>query len=193
MGRLGAELHGDVRKARKVLKGGMRVKDNTMKALVRLAAALPAAIAAAAVLGSCMEKKKDALEMSIKDFNNSLRWKKYQDAAGYLPPELRGPFIEAAEKDEKDLNITDYEFKDQFVDRELGKAVVRVKITWYKNNEAVEKSGHITQRWVARGDAWVIEAVTGEGPWKKEAFEPDKELMKFLKADGGAADAGGDR
>jgi len=125
---------------------------------------------------ACPPPKEDVFVTSINDYNNSLRWKRFEGASAYLPPDLRADFLEDIEKDAENLNITDFEIKDIKIDQASGTAVIKVRLAWYKNNEGVEKKGFVTERWVLKDKNWVMMEMTGEGPWKKKVKkEKDKE------------------
>jgi len=128
---------------------------------------------------ACPPPKEDVFITSIKDYNNNLRWKRFEGASSYLPPDLRGDFLEDMEKDAENLNITDFEIKDIKIDQASGTAVIKVRLTWYKNNEVVEKKGFVTEKWVLHDKNWVMTEMTGDGPWKKKLKkEKDKEEDK---------------
>ena len=158
-------------------------------------AALLALIVAASVALSACPPKHELLHQSVSDFNNNLRWKRWEEAAGYMPAGLRMAFIESLEKEKADdkLNITDFELKDFVVDEESKHAVVRVRLSWYFNNEGVEKKGMLIQKWERFEDnKWGMMSMEGEGPWKPEALKPIE--LFGDGGDGGATDASsGDR
>lgn len=139
-----------------------------------LAAMLLAITAAAVALTAC-PPKHELLHQSVSDFNNNLRWKRWEEAAAYMPAGLRMAFVQSLEKDKADdrLNITDFELKDFAIDEESKHAVVRVRLCWYFNTEGVEKKGMLTQKWERMEDnKWGLISMEGEGPWKPEALEP---------------------
>lgn len=165
------------------------------KSLTVLLALIAAAALHLSLSGTACQPKGDALSDSYKMFNNDLRWKRYDTAAQFMPPSMRGAFLEAVEKDEKDLNITDFEIKDVFADPDTGKAVVRVRIVWYMNNEAVEKRGMVTQTWELdkKTGAYVMTKMTGESPWAPKKSDKDGGVEDGGdEADAGDAGDGGD-
>ncbi|MFA6033820.1 MAG: nuclear transport factor 2 family protein [Myxococcota bacterium] len=151
---------------------------------VRFAVALTivASVAAASLIQGCPTQHQDTLGQLVWEFNKDMRWKRFQQAGKFMPYEMRTEFVTAMEKEEGDLNITDYEIKEGIVAADGNSAVFKVRITWYKNNEGVEKKGQMTQNWKKVNGNWVMASLDGDGPWKPE-------LAKVLKGDD--SDGGG--
>jgi hypothetical protein len=129
--------------------------------------------------------KHERLMQSVSDFNNNIRWKRFEAAGGYMPPALRAAFVEHLEKDEEKINFTDYEVKEVVMDDEEQHAVVRVSLKWFIINEGVEKKAQVIQKWDLVESNWVMASMEGEGPWKPEALKP----KDFFGTDGGTVAA----
>jgi len=147
-----------------------------------------AAVAGTALLTAC-PPKHEQLYQAVSEFNNDLRWKKWEDAGGFMPVGLRMAFLGSLEKEKADdhLNITDFEVKEVVVDEEAKHAVVRVRMAWYFNDQVIEKKGMIVQKWERSDDnKWGMVSMDGEGPWKPEAVKP----IDVFGKDGGPDDGG---
>jgi len=163
----------------------MKVSVKTL--LLMLAPAVMFAAMAGSSFEGCAAQKQDMLMQNVKDFNNNLRWKRYDHAAQYMPADMSEAFTETMEKDDENLSITDFEFKEIVASPDGNSLKVKVKIAWHKKNEGVEKKAVLTQNWKKGGTGtWYMASMEGEGPWKPELFKPsDKD-----KADGGGDDVG---
>ena len=155
---------------------------------VRAACAIIGLLVAAGALSMMVgcPPKHELLYQSVSEFNNGLRWKKWEDAGAFMPPGLRVAFLQSLEKEKADdrLNITDFEVKEVLLDDEAKHAVVRVRLAWYFNDSGIEKKSLIIQKWERIEDKWAMMAMEGEGPWKPEAVK----AIDLFPKDAGDAD-----
>jgi hypothetical protein len=120
--------------------------------------------------GACAHTKKksdlEALQPVVENFHKRVRWKDYRFAARYIVPERRQDFERALRerKDERDLDITDYDIEEvQFVE-EGQRAIVTSRFKWTRLPSVTEQSETVTSEFVYRDGTWLLEKQEG-GPF----------------------------
>ena len=120
--------------------------------------------------GACAhtQKKSDpqSLRPVVENFHKRVRWKDYRFAARYIVPERRQDFERALRerKDERDLDITDYEIEEvQFV-QEGERAIVTSRFKWTRLPSMSEQTDIVTSEFVYREGTWLLEKQQG-GPF----------------------------
>ncbi|MEO8549531.1 MAG: hypothetical protein ABI678_06145 [Kofleriaceae bacterium] len=97
----------------------------------------------------------DTLGDSIRGYNDSVRWGRFEVAATRIPAKERSQFVDDADERAKDLKITQYDVVnvDQKGDRE---AKVHIKMEWYSDREGTLHETHAVQTWERRGKDWLM-------------------------------------
>ena len=90
---------------------------------------------------------------SIRQYNDGMRWSRFEIAASSIPPPQRSQFVDEMDERASDLKITDYDIVkvDPHGARE---AHVQIKLSWYKVSEGTVHETHALQTWERRGKAW---------------------------------------
>jgi hypothetical protein len=97
----------------------------------------------------------DTLQQSILDYNEGVRWERFERAASSLPPKQRSEFVDEMDQRAKDLNISQYDIVR--VDKPTKKtAKVHIKVGWYKDSEGTLRETHAIQTWERHGKAWLM-------------------------------------
>lgn len=100
-------------------------------------------------------KGGETLGNSVRAYNDSVRWQKWDNAATFVPPRERSQFIDDADLRAKDLRITDYEVVR--VNKKAERvAEVQVKVSWYLDSEGKVHETQATQTWEKHGKAWML-------------------------------------
>jgi SOS response regulatory protein OraA/RecX len=120
--------------------------------------------------GACAhtQKKSDpeSLQPVVENFHKRVRWKDYRVAAQYIVPERRKDFERTLRerKDERDLDVTDYEIEGvQFVE-EGARAIVTSRFQWTRLPSVTQQEETVTSEFVYRGGVWMLEKQQG-GPF----------------------------
>jgi hypothetical protein len=106
-------------------------------------------------LAACGGAQRDAdtLQESILNYNEGVRWERFETAASALPPKLRSEFVDEMDQRAKDLKISQYDIIR--VDKPTRKtAKVQIKVAWYKDSEGTLRETHAVQTWERHGKQW---------------------------------------
>jgi hypothetical protein len=109
----------------------------------------------ALILGACgaQQRDTDTLQESILNYNEGVRWERFETAASSLPPKERSQFVDEMDARAKDLKISQYDVVR--VDKTGKKAAkVQIKVAWYKDSEGTLRETHAVQTWERHGKAW---------------------------------------
>ncbi len=108
------------------------------------------------LLAGCRSAKSgDTLSDSVRQYNEGVRWQRYDNAAIHVPPAERSEFVDALDLRSKDLRITDYEVVR--VDQKSDKlAQVQVKMSWYLDSEGTLRETSAVQTWERHGKTWWV-------------------------------------
>lgn len=105
--------------------------------------------------GSLTPQPVDPLDDAIRQYNDGVRWGRYETAATRIAPKERAQFVNDADERSKDLRITQYDIVQ--VERRGARAAnVHVKIEWYKDNEGTLRETHAKQTWEKHGGTWLM-------------------------------------
>lgn len=99
------------------------------------------------------QRDSDTLQESILNYNEGVRWERFERAAVSLPPKLRSTFVDEMDQRAKDLNISQYDIVQ--VDKPTKKtAKVHIKVAWFKDSEGTLRETHTVQTWERHGKMW---------------------------------------
>jgi 5,10-methenyltetrahydromethanopterin hydrogenase len=105
--------------------------------------------------GAAQVHPEEDLPDSIRQFNDGVRWGRYEVAASSIPAIQRAQFVDDMDERANDLKITDYDIVkvDPHGSRE---AHVQIKISWYKASEGTVHETHALQTWERQGKTWLM-------------------------------------
>jgi hypothetical protein len=97
----------------------------------------------------------ETLTESVRSYNDSVRWERFEVAANHLPPDQRSQRLDEWDQRGHDLKITDYDIVkvDQKSSRE---ARVQIKVSWYRESEGTVHETQALQTWERRGKDWMM-------------------------------------
>ncbi len=108
-----------------------------------------------AACGAPQNRSEEDLSESIRQYNDGVRWGRFEVAASSLPPAERSKFIDEMDQRANDLKITDYDIVN--VETHGPKAAkVQIKLSWYKDTEGTVHETHALQTWERHGKLWVM-------------------------------------
>ncbi|MFT3691638.1 MAG: hypothetical protein QM831_00770 [Kofleriaceae bacterium] len=100
-------------------------------------------------------KAADSLADSIREYNEGVRWGRFEVAAKNIPQKQRSQFVDDNDERAKDVKITQYDIVnvDQKGKRE---AKVHIKMEWYSDKEMLVHETHAVQTWEKQGKDWMM-------------------------------------
>lgn len=117
-------------------------------------------LAAALVGGGCASSNRDqlkAFEDALQGYNEAFRWKNFERAALFLPPDLRAAFVAAHEDDEKSLHVEDYQVLRADLDGE-DRAVVTIRLSYTLLPSLTVERRNLVQHWARVAGTWILES-----------------------------------
>lgn len=117
---------------------------------------------------------RESLAKSTDLYYKLIMWKYYDKAARFVDSESMDDYEDFVTRNEKDLNITNYEIKEVvYIDPALGEStednkkskesIVRVLFTYYKYPSVSEKTVTIQDTWFQKGKVWYVISDYEEG------------------------------
>ncbi len=108
---------------------------------------------------SAKSAQEDLLE-GVRDFQEGLRWRNYDQAAHRVPAASRERFLDAHEELDDDLRIDDYEIERVTVEKDRDRAMVRVSYTWHLDTVGTVHETTVDEAWERQGKVWRIVSAT---------------------------------
>lgn len=119
-------------------------------------------------VGGCGPREgnlRETLGQATFEFNSSVRWKRYQMAAGQLDPAIRSAFLTRMEENDEHLQVSMVEALRLELFVKEGRAVLRYRYHWHRSNEGILKKTVVVEEWRRRGDQWkLVKLSHGSGP-----------------------------
>jgi hypothetical protein len=146
----------------------------------RLASAFALALPLAASVGACVtpaHNRREALLRTVHEYNDGLRWKKYERVMGLLAPEEARRFATRTGTFGEDYEMADEEVVAIEPKNEDGtKAEVTVAFSWYDRRLSLLRKAVIVEDWTFTDGRWLCERqrrLRGDGfPLVPEAAPP---------------------
>lgn len=107
------------------------------------------------LVGCGAARAESDLPESIRQFNDGVRWGRFEIAANAVPARERAAFVDDMDQRSNELKITDYEVV-KVAPRGAQEAHVQVKLSWYKTSEGTLHETHAMQTWERHGKAWFM-------------------------------------
>ena len=103
---------------------------------------------------------RDRVTTATREYNEGVRWGRYDRAVVFLPDGKRAGFLERHKNLEDELEFADCEVLDLDLDKKNARAVSHVEYTWTLKREGLLKKTAVEQVWVERGGRWVVDSET---------------------------------
>lgn len=113
----------------------------------------------ALLLVACNQQRPsqaELLKMAASTYNEGLRWKRYTDCAGLMPPEQRDGFLRRMEDERDDLSFVEYDVRRMDLNADTTAATIEVDYTWFRMPSTTLQTTRMRQRWAVVEDAWVM-------------------------------------
>jgi hypothetical protein len=106
---------------------------------------------------SATQRREDDLIKEAREFNDDLRWARWESMVTSMPGEDKQPFMSRVDLAGKDLVMGDFEVKSIRFDGGSQAATVSVDLEWYKKSDPTVRSTSLEQRWETRGGGrWLM-------------------------------------
>jgi hypothetical protein len=118
------------------------------------------------VLSACLPSGGQDLEIAVHRYNDGLRWKRFAEAASYLPPELRADFLadHLAKEDALHIDQIEVQAVSMVPDTEVPTFDVVLLAEAYVLPRTVLDRVVVKQRWQQSGPSWQLVSASG-APW----------------------------
>jgi hypothetical protein len=113
-------------------------------------------VASLLVVAACAGSQKhteNLLDQSTQ-YQEGLRWGRYEDAAAHVPPAEREAFLDEHDALAEELRIDDYEVIRVHVKKDHDEAMVQVKYTWHLDSKGIVNETVTDQLWERKGANW---------------------------------------
>lgn len=105
--------------------------------------------------------RTESFMTSMRTYNDGIRWQRWTHAASHIPAAERNAFLDERNDLEKELRIEGWELlRLDYSGERQSRATVRVRYTWYMDNEGVVHDTTTVQRWQRHGKRWLLEDET---------------------------------
>lgn len=152
---------------------------------------LSAGAAAMSSLSACLspaQQRQDTLLRLSREFNNDVRWGRYDTALAHFEASEGARFLERVELVGEDLVIADHEMTSIKFEDSGTKARTVAVFEWYSQREPVIRKTSVAQDWTFEEGAWrLTKQVRLRGPRFPLVTEP----VKPLEPDGTASNEEG--
>jgi hypothetical protein len=102
---------------------------------------------------------KDRVTSAAREYNDGVRWGKYEEAAAHIAKDRRDKFIERHKALEDELEIADYELVSIEIDksdRKHEKVTARVDYTWTLKRVGLVEKTTTRQIWEEHDGDWLV-------------------------------------
>ena len=120
---------------------------------------LPALALSGCFLMSNSYSTREQVLTAAREYNDGVRWGKFEQAANKVPKAKRKAFFEKHKVLEEELDISDYEIGAVDVDKSDKKHIkvtTRVDYTWVLKREGLVQKTSTKQRWEEQNSEWVM-------------------------------------
>ena len=149
---------------------------------MRIFLAAVALVPLTACIGALGFSTMDQLATAAREYNEDVRWGRYDRAAKHVPVDTRQRFIDRHSNLDDDLEIADFEMSSLELDKKKETATARVDYTWSLKTQGIVEKTTTKQKWEKKDSEWILaseERVKGaplvlfEEP-KRADKDPDK-------------------
>lgn len=102
----------------------------------------------------------DQVTEAAREYNNDVRWGRYEQAAMHVPKDKRQRFVDKRSQLEDVLEIADFELVNIVIDKQKETASARVDYTWMLRDRGILEKTTTKQSWEKKGGQWVVDTET---------------------------------
>jgi hypothetical protein len=123
---------------------------------MRILLAVAALVPLTACIGALGYSQMDQLTTAAREYNEDVRWGRYDQAAKHVPSDTRQRFIDKHSNLEDDLEIADFEMSSINLDKKKGTATARIEYTWSLKTQGIVEKTTTSQKWEKKDHEWVL-------------------------------------
>ena len=98
----------------------------------------------------------DQVTNAAREYNNDVRWGRFDQAAKHVPTDTRQRFIDKHANLAEELEIADFELTNIEVDKKKATATARLEYTWSLKSRGIVEKTTTKQKWEKRDGDWVL-------------------------------------
>jgi hypothetical protein len=98
----------------------------------------------------------DQLATAAREYNEDVRWGRYDKAAKHVPTDIRQRYIDKHANLEEDLEIADFEMSGIELDKKKQTATARVDYTWSLKTRGIVEKTTTKQKWEKKDSDWIL-------------------------------------
>ena len=115
-----------------------------------------ALVALTGCIGAMEYSSLDQVTIAAREYNQDVRWGRFDKAAKHVPTDTRQRFIDKHSNLEEELEIADFEMSGIEVDKTRKTATARVEYTWSLKSRGIVEKTTTKQKWERRDSEWVM-------------------------------------
>src|SRR6185312_12758017 len=123
-----------------------------MRILLAAIALVPLTACIAALGYSSM----DQITTAAREYNEDVRWGRYDQAAKHVPSDTRQRFIDQHANLDDDLEIADFEMSSIELDKKKQTATARIDYTWSLKTQGIVEKTTTKQKWERKDSEWIL-------------------------------------
>ena len=123
---------------------------------MRVYASSLALVALTGCIGAMEYSSLDQVTIAAREYNQDVRWGRYDKAAKHVPADTRQRFIDKHANLEDELDIEDFEMSGIEVDKKKHTATARIEYTWSLKARGIVEKTTTQQKWERRDSEWVL-------------------------------------
>ncbi len=113
-------------------------------------------VALTGCIGAMEYSSLDQVSIAAREYNQDVRWGRFDKAAKHVPVDTRDRFIAKHSNLEDELEIADFEMSGVEVDKSKKAATARIEYTWSLKTRGIVEKTTTKQRWERRDSEWVL-------------------------------------
>jgi hypothetical protein len=90
------------------------------------------------------------------EFNDGIRWRKYQQASKRLSPVIRDAYLDHAERTDEKINVSEINLLRTKIDIKLKTAVLRFRYIWHRTDRGLVRKTVVMEHWKQIKDVWFV-------------------------------------
>jgi hypothetical protein len=115
-----------------------------------------ALVALTGCIGAMEYSSLDQVTIAAREYNQDVRWGRFDKAAKHVPVDTRQRFIDKHSNLEEELEIADFEMSGIEVDKTRKTATARVEYTWSLKSRGIVEKTTTKQKWERHDSEWVM-------------------------------------
>ena len=104
------------------------------------------------------DASSDTLLRGVQTYSDDMRWRRWEDAATFVPPARREAYLDVREEHDDDLRFVGVQVKRVRLRGDRKSALVQLEVQWMRDSEGILHETTIEQLWQKAGGLWLLDA-----------------------------------